>query len=241
VAYKHGKNTGVLLGKYNLSSYFNEVSANMSIETSETTTFTNAAKTYITSLNDGTISAAGLFDGDSNAVNAVLEEVISLDYQPVITIAYDGGFTAGNRCSMGLGEMTSYEVTAPVGDVVATSAEFQVTGGLRQGVLLAAQTAYTSATNGTSIDNSASTTGGYTGYLHVTTNSRSATTVAKIQHSADNSTWADLATFTTIAIGTLTSESISGSGTVNRYVRAVVTPAAGTGSITLSISFARRS
>lgn len=241
MAYKHGKNTGVLLDKYNLSSYFNEVSSAMSIETSETTTFNSGAKTYITSLNDGTISASGLFDGDANAINAVLEEVVSLDYQPEITVAYDGGFTAGNRCGMGLGQLTSYEVTAPVGDVVATSAEFQVSGGLRQGVLLAAQTAYTTTTNGTSIDNSASTANGYTGFLHVTANTRSSTTVAKIQHSADNSTWADLATFTTVAIGTATASSVSGSGTVNRYVRAVVTPAAGTGSITLSISFARRS
>ena len=241
MAYRHGKDTGVLLGKYNLTAYFNEVSSSMSLEVAETTTFGDSAKSYILGQNDGTISASGLFDSDANAVNFVLEEVLSLDYQPPITLAYDGGFTAGNDCGMGLGQMTSYEVTAPVSDVVATSAEFQVSGGLRTGVLLAAQTAYTTTTNGTSVDNTASTANGYTGYLHVTTNSRSSTTVAKIQHSADNSTWADLATFTTIAISSRTTDTVSGSGTVNRYVRAVVTPAAGTGSITLSISFARRS
>jgi hypothetical protein len=240
VAYKHGKDTGILLGKYNLTSYFNEVSTSMAIETSETTVFGNAAKSYITSLNDGTISASGLFDSDANAVNAVLEEVISTDYQPPITVAYDGGFTAGNSCGMGLGEMTSYEVTAPVADVVATSAEFQVSGGLRQGKILIGQTAFTSTTNGTSIDNTASSATGYTAYLHVTANTRSSTTVVKVQHSADNSTWADLDTFTTVAISTTTTVNDSGTGTVNRYVRAVVTPAAGTGSITLSVSFARR-
>ena len=241
MAYRHGKNTGVLVGKYNLTAYFNEISSSMSIEASETTTFNSSAKTYITSLNDGTISASGLFDGDATAVNAAIEEIISTDYQPAITLAYDGGFTAGASCGMGLGEITSYEITAPVADVVATSVEFQVSGGLRQGVILAPNTGYTTTTNGTSVDNTASTAAGYTGFIHVTDNSRSATVVAKIQHSADNSTWADLATFTTIGIGAETYERVSGSGTVNRYVRSVVTPAAGTGTITLSISLARRS
>jgi hypothetical protein len=78
--------------------------------------------------------------------------------------------------------------------------------------------------------------------VHVTVNTRSTTSVVKIAHSADNSTFADLVTFTTVGIGATTSErSLVATGTtVNRYLRAVNTLAAGSGSITYQVSFARR-
>jgi hypothetical protein len=77
-------------------------------------------------------------------------------------------------------------------------------------------------------------------HLHVTANTRDGTTVAKIQGSADNSTFADLVTFATISTSTVTSERTEVSGSVARYLRAVVTPAGSTGSLTVSIAFARR-
>ena len=85
----------------------------------------------------------------------------------------------------------------------------------------------------------ASTANGGVAHLHITANSNSGTTVAKVQGSANNSTWADLVTFTTVAIGTTATQRSIVSGSVPRYLRALVTPA-GAGSLTVSIAFSRR-
>lgn len=238
---RHGKDTKVLLGKYDLSAYLNEATPSMSIETAETSTFGTSAKTYITGQNDGTVSFSGLFDGDANAISAIFEDIINNDLTPAFTLAYDGGLTAGRSCTLGTGKQTSYEISAPVSDVVSLNGEFQVTGGLRQGVLVAAARAITTTPdNTTAIDNTASTANGITANLHVTANTRSTATTVKLQHSVDNSTWVDLLTFTAIGATTLTSESLSASGTINRYLRANTVLTAGTGSITITLSASRR-
>lgn len=238
---RHGKDTKVVLGKYDLSPYLNEVSTSMSLDTAETSTFGATAKTYIAGQNDGTVSFTGLFDADANAIAAIFEDIISNDLTPPFTIAYDGGLTIGRRCTLGLGKQTSYEVSAPVSDVVSLSGEFQVTGGLRQGVVVAgARAISTTPDNTASVDGSASSSKGITANLHVTANTRNTATTIKLQHSSDNSTWVDLLTFTAVGATTLTSENLSASGTVNRYLRANTVLTAGTGSITITLSAARR-
>jgi len=241
MAYKHGRNTDVLLGSYDISAYLNEATPSMSIDTAETSAFGSSSKTYIVGQNDGTVSLSGMFDGDANAVNAVFESIIDNDLTPAFTIAYDGGVAVGSGCSIGTAKQTSYEVTAPVGDVVSVSGEFQVTGGIRQGVLLNDGTALSATTNGTSVDGVAATTIGATANLHVIANTRSTVSTIKVQHSTDNSTWVDLITFTNIPATTITNESLTaGVLSIRRYLRMQVTLTAGTGSITPIISIARR-
>jgi hypothetical protein len=135
---------------------------------------------------------------------------------------------------------TAYEVSSPLTEVVSVSGEAVANGGLDYGVWLVCQTAVSTTLTGTANDNSAASSNGGVAHLHVTANTRDGTTVAKIQGSADNSTFADLVTFTTISTSTVTSERTEVSGSVARYLRAVVTPAGSTGSLTVSIAFARR-
>ena len=239
MANRHGRDTKVLLGKYDISAYLNEATPSMSIDTAETSTFGSSAKTYITGMNDGTVSLNGLFDGDAAAISAVFEDIINNDLTPVITIAYDGGLTAGRDCTLATGKQTSYEIGAPVADVVSLSGELQVTGGLRQGIILASG-AQSASTISTGIDNAALTTLGATANLHVTANTRNTATIIKVQHSVDNSTYVDLISFTSVGSTVITSETLTASGTVNRYLRANTTLTAGTGSITFTISTARR-
>lgn len=240
MSFRHGKNSQALLGKYDISTYLTEATASMTIDTAERSTFGSAAKTYLTGQNDGTITFAGLFDGDANAIDAVFVDVIDNDLTPVITFAHDGGMVVGRKATLASVKQTSYAVSAPVADIVSLNGEFQVTGGLRQGVLLAALTAITATTDGTSVDNLASSSLGATANLHVTANTRDSNTTIKVQDSADNITFADLITFTTVGATVLTSQSATATGTVNRYLRAQTTLAAGTGSITITISIARR-
>jgi hypothetical protein len=241
MAFIHGKSSQVLHGAYNLGAFLNDASASADVEVAETTSFGSSAKTYLVGLRDGTVSASGMFDGAAGAVDEVLSASIGSDTLAPVTIGYNGT-TLGNRVTILKAKTTSYEVSTPVGDVVAVSYSAQADGGLDQGVSLAALASVSATTTGSSHDNSASSANGGVAQLHVTVNTRDADATIKIQHSADDSTFADLATFTVVATTVTTSERVivASGTTVNRYLRAVNTLSAGTGSITYQVSFARR-
>jgi len=82
----------------------------------------------------------------------------------------------------------------------------------------------TTATNGTSIDNAASTAFGGQFYLNLTAFTGTSVTV-KIQDSADNATFADLAgaTFTAATGPTFERIAIANNATVRRYLRVATT------------------
>jgi len=241
MAFIHGKGTITLCNEFDLSSYFNEASVSRSIETAETTTFGKSAKTYITGLQDGTLSLGGMFDGAANAIDQELTDVLGVDTGMVITVAPSGSLVIGQPVLSMLGKLTSYEVSAPVGDIVSASSEFQSNEGVGAGFSLHALGAETVTVSSTSVDNAASTALGGFGVLHVTANTMNANCVFKIQHSADNSTFADLVTFSTVATTVKTAEriTVASTTTVNRYIRSTLT-ASGTGSVTYHINFARR-
>lgn len=241
MAFIHGKSAIVLHNDQNLSQYFNDASTSRSIETAETTAFGASAKTYIVGLQDGTISLSGMFDGAANAIDAEMTAIIGTNDGSIVTIAVGGSLAIGERVLSAGGELTSYEVTSPVGDVVSANAEIQVDGGIGNGISLHALSAETATGSGTSHDGTASSANGGVAQLHVTANTMNNNTTFKVQHSADNSTWADLATFTVVATTITTAERITvASGTtVNRYLRSSWT-ASGTGSVTFHINFARR-
>ena len=241
MAFIHGKSALVLQNEFDLSSYFNDVSISRSIETAETTAFGASAKAYIVGLIDGTLSLSGMFDGAANAIDAEITDVLGVNAGAVISASVSGVTTIGTRMISTTGKLTSYEVTAPVGDVVSANAEFQADDGIGNAVSLAALAAITTTTTGTSVDNAASSANGGFATLHVTANTMNAATVCKVQHSSDNSTWADLQAFTSVPSTTVTAERIkvANGTTVNRYLRAVATPA-GAGNFTYHINFARQ-
>lgn len=94
------------------------------------------------------------------------------------------------------------------------------------GHVLAAGSSIGATTSYDSVDNGASTDNGLTAFLHVTATS-SGDWVLKVQHSADDSTWADLITFSADG-SAITSEVGEASGTVNRYLRFQATRTSGT-------------
>ncbi len=131
MAFRHGKNAvfkvdnsgGTLT---DISAYIHDVSLPRSIETAETTTFgvTGGSKTYVTGLNDSTISISGKFDSTVDAhLAGVLgqDATLSFEYGPA-------GSTVGYIKFTGECIMTKYDLSSPVGDVVSFSCDFQVTG-----------------------------------------------------------------------------------------------------------------
>lgn len=239
--FRHGKNTVLFADEFDLTTFLNSVSVSNTIETPETTTFGSSDRTFIVGHSDGSISFEGLFDGTADAVDSILASALGNTTNKIISTSSDST-SVGGRAVLVDSASTGYEISSPLTDVVAVSGEAVANNGLDYGVWLACKVAATSTSTGSSVDNAASSNTGAVAHLHVTANTRSATVVAKVQHSADNSTWADLVTFTTIGISTKTAQrSVVASGTtINRYVRALVTPGAGTGSITFSIAFSRR-
>lgn len=80
----------------------------------------------------------------------------------------------------------------------------------------------TTATNGTSLDGTAATTFGGQMWAHLFAFTGTSVTI-KIQDSADNAAWLDLAGATTGAISTIQGVRIAITGTVRRYLRVVTT------------------
>lgn len=129
MAFKHGKsavfkvdNAGGTLT--DISVYLNEITHPRSIETGETTSFGNSAKTYLVGLTDSTVSIKGTWDSVVDThLAAVIGQEASLTYEYGPT-----GSTVGSIKYTGECYLTSFETTSPVADVVTFSAEFQVTG-----------------------------------------------------------------------------------------------------------------
>lgn len=133
MAFRHGKsavfkvdNSSAVLT--DISAYLDDVSLPRSIETAETTTFgvTGGSKTYVTGLNDATISLSGKWD---SALDAVLAAVLGQDTALNWNYGPEGS-TAGRIKFTGLAILTKYDVKAPVGGVVTFSADLQVTGSI---------------------------------------------------------------------------------------------------------------
>jgi len=236
----HGRGSKVLFGAYDLSTFFNNAGTNSAVDANDSTTFgvVGGSKTFIVGLRDGKVSISGLFDGAVAAVDERIQASLGSDTEAPMTVALDG-FAIGRRVQIAQAKTTSYDIKAPVADVVSVSADFQADGGVDGGVSLSANLSVSATTDEASVDNAASSAFGGRGQLHVLANTRNVNSVVKIQHSADNSTWVDLITFATIATTVITSARSLAAGTVNRYLRAQITLSAGTGAIQYQVSFAR--
>lgn len=129
MAFVHGKSAYFKVNSTDISAYLDEVSLPRAIATAETTTFGKSAKTYITGLTDATISTKGKWDATTDATLAALVGATSLvtwEYGPA-------GSTTGNIKYSGSAIITSYDVSAPVGDAVSFSMNLQVSDTITRG------------------------------------------------------------------------------------------------------------
>lgn len=245
--FQHGKSSIVLFNQFNLSAYFNEYSMSSRADTAETTTFGKNSKTYIPGLTDGTLSLRGLFDGAADAIDEELSGALGATSDPAVTVAIEGSLAIGKRTASMRGPETSYEVSAPVSDVVSASAEFQATGGILTGVSLKDLAAETASTNGTGVNDRGlassgqSTRGGFF-IVHVTAVSGTTPTLTvALQDSDDNLTYAALspaaATASITAVGAYVVEVTD--TTLRRFVRYASTIGGTTPSFTYTVSFIR--
>jgi len=240
--FRHGKGVNVFIDEFNFSTYFNSVSASTTVDTAETSAFGTSAKTYVVGHLDGTISLSGMFEGTaSTGTDEFFDNALANATKALLIIAPEG-HANGYRAIMAEADNTSYEVSSPIGDIVQASAEFQSSESVEHGVILSSGAAVSATGNGTGVDHGAATTNGGAGFLSVPTNTRNGNITVKIQHSADNTTYADLVTFTVVSSTSTTSERIevAAGTTVNRYLRVNYTVAGSSGSATPVVAFTRR-
>jgi len=134
MAFVHGKDSVFKLDNSSgtltdISSYVNNVDFPETADVAETTTLGADNKTYIAGLKDATISLGGVWDATADAIlGAVIGQssTLSFEYSPE-------GTASGKIKYEGESILTNYAISSPVGDVVAFSADLQVTGAVTRG------------------------------------------------------------------------------------------------------------
>lgn len=141
MAFIHGKKSVIKVDNssgslVDLSAFCEDVSLSRDIETAEVTTFGEDAKAYITGLTDATVSFSGKFD---SATSAAVDPVLAGILGQTATVSWvyrvnEAVVSATNPEYQGEGILTSYEISAGVGDAVTFSAELQCTGAITRAV-----------------------------------------------------------------------------------------------------------
>ena len=245
----HGKGTKTYIDEFDLSDYFNAADSTFSVETADITAFGASSRSFLPGLQTAPMGLTGLWSADTDGSDEELNALLANATSPLSTVAIQAG-TIGNSAILMQSDELTYNISSPVADVVSVSADFQATtdgttnltysGQSGKQLTTGASIAYGALGNLSSVDNSASSANGGFAILHVPANTvGGGVTTIKVQHSADDATWADLITFSTVAASTKTSELKAVSGTVNRYIRATASTAGSSGAITYMLSFAR--
>jgi hypothetical protein len=234
MAFIHGKDTKVFMDSTDLSSYLNSADPSRTVDVGETTTFGSSNKTYVAGEKDATVSFSGFFDATADNI---IQGLVGAN-DKVALIGFDG-VDATDDCMFGKGVTTNYGISSPVGDVVAVTFDLQASGFFSGSVL---ENATVTATgNGTARDNASSTANGGGAFIIATSVSGTSTPTltAKITHSADDSTYADLVTFTALTSAGAEVKEVASGTTVNRYLKVVYTVSGTTPSFNVIVGFGR--
>lgn len=256
MAFLHGKQTEVYLGKYDTSCYFAEYSGSGSVDAPETTTFCKTSKTYLPAgLVDGEMSLNGFYEASTDinptasteTLDGVLHGWLGTTTIVPVTVPFASSTTAtaGDRARIFAGHLTNYEISSAIGDVVKCVADFSANGVVpRSGpLLIGAGQPVTATYTGSSVnDVTATTTKGASANLHFTANTLNGPSTVVIEHSPTGSAWATLWSFSAVAAAstiTATSTTTAGTVSVGPYLRARVTTTASTGTATVIVGVTR--
>ena len=203
-----------------------------------TTLCATSAHTHQKALTERSLSGAGFFKSSTvtaeNAHGLFNTALDSVAGNYLLLYGRDGATDGALAELMNLVE-TKYDINTVVGEFVGVTFDAQTTktdsaNNYQIGVFLFNQTV-TGATNGATYD---STSGG-TGYLIQIHNlAGDGTAAVIIQHSTNGSTWADLVATANYAVASGTQVANTATS-VNRYLRAVVTPNGTTNRVAIGI------
>jgi hypothetical protein len=247
MAFAHGSSTRVLVNEKEVSSEVSGWGMSHQRAVSEVTTVGQTAGAagakFVPGLMSGTLTLRGPQDDDETAgLTKEITDAIGVDNVFLATCLPDG-VTIGKPAFFCVGDPTEWAIDATVTDAVGYTFGAAADESVEMGYVIHALAAETVDGNGTAVDRGASpltpTTRGAVAAIHVTAYAGLTSAAIKVQHSTDNSVWADLLAFTSVtAIGS-ERKSVATGTTVNRYLR-VVTDVTGSGSVTFLVAVAPR-
>lgn len=133
MSFVHGKDSVFTIDSDNLTAYLTAVDFPQSVDVAETSTMGSEAKSYLSGMSDATISIAGRYDSTaSTGPDAVLNGLVGGDTATTFEYGPEGSANGKVKYS-GSCFLTGYSVSSPVEDIVAFTAEFQVTGAITKG------------------------------------------------------------------------------------------------------------
>ena len=219
MAKTNGLNCRLYVEGYDLSGDANALSGlGYTNELLDITALDVSARKRIVGSVDTEMSFDAWFDNAANKQHAVWTsnsgKLPTADQEVLIPM----GASVGDQCICLVAKQGTYSTTRSTGSAISANATFTANGSAAEyGVMLTAHDdTVASAATGTAVDNSASSANGGAGYIQ-SFSLASGTAVCKIQHSADNSTYTDLVTFTSVT--GVTAERVEVTGTVNRYIK----------------------
>ena len=168
---------------------------------------------------DGLIDASSWFNDASGQEHAIFKQLLTTN----VHVIYGFGATIGATAAGLVSKQFNYDFTRPIDGSLSLNVRAAANGfGLEWGEMLTAGVRTdTTATNGSSLDNSAATSNGAAAYLQVFAFTGTSVTVA-IQDSTDDSAWTTRMTFTAVS-GANQQERITWSGSPARYLRVITT------------------
>ncbi|MDG4750624.1 hypothetical protein O7630_06720 [Micromonospora sp. WMMD718] len=233
VAYR---NSRLLVNDSHVTGNIKEWSVNLRRSYASVSSILDDGERFIPGLRSGAMSLNGTFDSAAGSLYERAAATRTAEDALLVTVMPEG-FTAGKLALFAVTDLDGLDVQSATDDAVKVSVSAQADDGVDVGRVLHVHQAETANGNTTAVDDAASTATGGAGALHVTALTGLTGLTVKVQHSTDNTVWADLITFT--AATGKTSERKAITGAVNRYVRALWT-VTGTGSATFAVAFARR-
>lgn len=237
MAITHGKSTKVYLNGYNLTGILNKASGDFKQDVFPTPVFGLDSRPKIYGNEDGEVKLEGWLD-NAVATATVLPDAMQAAGGSHVAYMPDGGaFGASAHCAYG----HAAEYGEPTDDAPnKITATIESTTGLELAKVLVPFEDMTVSENGASHDNGAATANGGAAFLQVFDYDGITSVDVKIQHSTNDSIWADLATFTQVTADRACERLLVAAGTtVHRYTRAVVT-IAGVGSVEVFAAFGRK-
>lgn len=229
---------------FDMSCHFKSMEVSRSMDVLDATVLcTTGQRSYAAGLTENQLKAEGFYaynsTTDSLSLDKQFADAMDASSHKIISIGEDGGSVGDRAVLMGT-KQASYNVQETVGDLLMLNFEARATNGTTPAYGFAAgsncvwlaYSAFTGTANGTSYDSTSGGTG-YLAHAHCVVDDVTTATF-KIQHSTDDSSWADLITFTAFT-GVGAQQAGSTATSVNRYVRAICSAFTGT-SATMAIA-----
>jgi hypothetical protein len=234
------------IGILGAHAYARSASASAPVDMLDTTVFANTdgtdmtARQFIPGTDTATFQVSGPLDTDpaANGQYDAISDIKGSTTNTPITFLPLGTDGAGWLLD---GIETAIDTQASPSTTVDYSFSAQISGQVdTNGVVLSNNTAITSDTDGSTVDNGAATTQGAVAHLHVTAFSGLTSDAIIIEASTTGAFAGEETTLVTFTTATgLTSQRVVVTGTIPRYLR-VADDVTGTGSITRTVAISRR-